>query len=130
MFIVHVVLHCCVFALYAALCILLLNNMYHDLDETRKRGSMIKNPLDLVTSDRSTCLLGDVLVSWCSVPDVYLILFFSFCLLAIYNYDARSEEELSLQIGDTVHILETYEGEFYIHMHAFSPYACDGFSQV
>uniref|UniRef100_A0A672RBE2 Dedicator of cytokinesis 1 n=1 Tax=Sinocyclocheilus grahami TaxID=75366 RepID=A0A672RBE2_SINGR len=29
----------------------------------------------------------------------------------IYNYDARSDEELSLQIGDTVHILETYEGE-------------------
>uniref|UniRef100_A0A673J7H5 Dedicator of cytokinesis protein 1-like n=1 Tax=Sinocyclocheilus rhinocerous TaxID=307959 RepID=A0A673J7H5_9TELE len=28
----------------------------------------------------------------------------------IYNYDARSDEELSLQIGDTVHILETYEG--------------------
>uniref|UniRef100_A0A671YVV5 Dedicator of cytokinesis 1 n=1 Tax=Sparus aurata TaxID=8175 RepID=A0A671YVV5_SPAAU len=27
----------------------------------------------------------------------------------IYNYDARGEEELSLQIGDTVHILETYE---------------------
>uniref|UniRef100_A0A673MFN1 Dedicator of cytokinesis protein 1-like n=1 Tax=Sinocyclocheilus rhinocerous TaxID=307959 RepID=A0A673MFN1_9TELE len=35
-----------------------------------------------------------------------------FCYLsaAIYNYDARSDEELSLQIGDTVHILETYEG--------------------
>uniref|UniRef100_A0A668AXF8 Dedicator of cytokinesis 1 n=1 Tax=Myripristis murdjan TaxID=586833 RepID=A0A668AXF8_9TELE len=30
---------------------------------------------------------------------------------AIYNYDARGEEELSLQIGDTVHILETYEGK-------------------
>uniref|UniRef100_A0A671L9J3 Dedicator of cytokinesis protein 1-like n=1 Tax=Sinocyclocheilus anshuiensis TaxID=1608454 RepID=A0A671L9J3_9TELE len=30
--------------------------------------------------------------------------------LTIYNYDARSDEELSLQIGDTVHILETYEG--------------------
>lgn len=30
--------------------------------------------------------------------------------MAIYNYDARSNEELSLQIGDTVHILETYEG--------------------
>uniref|UniRef100_A0A8C2Z5S6 Dedicator of cytokinesis 1 n=1 Tax=Cyclopterus lumpus TaxID=8103 RepID=A0A8C2Z5S6_CYCLU len=28
---------------------------------------------------------------------------------AIYNYDARGEEELSLQIGDTVHILETHE---------------------
>uniref|UniRef100_A0A3B4EZ79 Dedicator of cytokinesis 1 n=1 Tax=Pundamilia nyererei TaxID=303518 RepID=A0A3B4EZ79_9CICH len=32
-------------------------------------------------------------------------------LFTIYNYDARGEEELSLQIGDTVHILETYEGE-------------------
>ncbi|XP_015202316.1 dedicator of cytokinesis protein 1 isoform X1 [Lepisosteus oculatus] len=30
--------------------------------------------------------------------------------VAIYNYDARGGEELSLQIGDTVHILETYEG--------------------
>uniref|UniRef100_A0A8C1W6G8 Dedicator of cytokinesis 1 n=1 Tax=Cyprinus carpio TaxID=7962 RepID=A0A8C1W6G8_CYPCA len=29
---------------------------------------------------------------------------------AIYNYDTRCDEELSLQIGDTVHILETYEG--------------------
>lgn len=71
-------------------------------------------------------------VLWCSVPDASLILFFSICicLLAIYNYDARSEEELSLQIGDTVHILETYEGGFYVRMRAFSPYACDGFSQV
>ncbi|KAK3559339.1 hypothetical protein QTP86_012795 [Hemibagrus guttatus] len=33
----------------------------------------------------------------------------------IYNYDPRSEEELSLQIGDTVHILETYEGWFRGH---------------
>uniref|UniRef100_A0A8D0DG08 Dedicator of cytokinesis 1 n=1 Tax=Sander lucioperca TaxID=283035 RepID=A0A8D0DG08_SANLU len=31
---------------------------------------------------------------------------------AIYNYDARGEEELSLQIGDTVHILETH-GDWY-----------------
>ncbi|KAB0402062.1 hypothetical protein E2I00_004446 [Balaenoptera physalus] len=29
---------------------------------------------------------------------------------AFYNYDARGADELSLQIGDTVHILETYEG--------------------
>lgn len=36
---------------------------------------------------------------------------------AIYNYDARSDDELSLQIGDTVHILETYEGETIIHAH-------------
>uniref|UniRef100_A0A8B9TVA9 Dedicator of cytokinesis 1 n=1 Tax=Anas platyrhynchos TaxID=8839 RepID=A0A8B9TVA9_ANAPL len=27
----------------------------------------------------------------------------------LYNYDARGPDELSLQIGDTVHILETYE---------------------
>uniref|UniRef100_A0A4W5RJS7 Dedicator of cytokinesis 5 n=1 Tax=Hucho hucho TaxID=62062 RepID=A0A4W5RJS7_9TELE len=30
---------------------------------------------------------------------------------AIYNYDSRGEQELSLQVGDTVHILETFEGE-------------------
>uniref|UniRef100_A0A8C1PEA8 Dedicator of cytokinesis 5 n=1 Tax=Cyprinus carpio TaxID=7962 RepID=A0A8C1PEA8_CYPCA len=30
--------------------------------------------------------------------------------LAFYNYDARGEPELSLQVGDTVHILETFEG--------------------
>ncbi|XP_030630565.1 dedicator of cytokinesis protein 5 [Chanos chanos] len=30
--------------------------------------------------------------------------------VAIYNYDARSEQELCLQVGDTVHILETFEG--------------------
>uniref|UniRef100_A0A8C8JTT1 Dedicator of cytokinesis 5 n=1 Tax=Oncorhynchus tshawytscha TaxID=74940 RepID=A0A8C8JTT1_ONCTS len=40
----------------------------------------------------------------------------SFCprlsiLSAIYNYDSRGEQELSLQVGDTVHILETFEGE-------------------
>uniref|UniRef100_A0A8C7MTH5 Dedicator of cytokinesis 5 n=1 Tax=Oncorhynchus kisutch TaxID=8019 RepID=A0A8C7MTH5_ONCKI len=29
---------------------------------------------------------------------------------AIYNYDSRGEQELSLQVGDTVHILETFEG--------------------
>lgn len=31
---------------------------------------------------------------------------------AFYNYDARGVDELSLQIGDTVHILETYEGAY------------------
>lgn len=36
---------------------------------------------------------------------------------AIYNYDARGEEELSLQIGDTVHILEKYEGEIGLRRH-------------
>ncbi|KAM9380127.1 dedicator of cytokinesis protein 1 isoform 6-T6 [Phaethornis superciliosus] len=30
--------------------------------------------------------------------------------VALYNYEARGPDELSLQIGDTVHILETYEG--------------------
>ncbi|KTG38889.1 hypothetical protein cypCar_00029365 [Cyprinus carpio] len=30
--------------------------------------------------------------------------------VAFYNYDARGEPELSLQVGDTVHILETFEG--------------------
>uniref|UniRef100_A0A7N6AW27 Dedicator of cytokinesis 1 n=1 Tax=Anabas testudineus TaxID=64144 RepID=A0A7N6AW27_ANATE len=47
--------------------------------------------------------------SSCNMSSSYLVLS---CLSpAIYNYDARGEEELSLQIGDTVHILETYEGE-------------------
>ncbi|XP_042193007.1 dedicator of cytokinesis protein 1 isoform X3 [Callorhinchus milii] len=32
--------------------------------------------------------------------------------VAIYNYDSREEVELALEIGDTVHILETYEGWF------------------
>lgn len=32
-------------------------------------------------------------------------------LSAIYNYDSRREQELCLQVGDTVHILETFEGE-------------------
>uniref|UniRef100_A0A803VSL6 Dedicator of cytokinesis 1 n=1 Tax=Ficedula albicollis TaxID=59894 RepID=A0A803VSL6_FICAL len=44
------------------------------------------------------------------------------CGHALYNYDARGPDELSLQIGDTVHILETYEGKMgifpasYIHL--------------
>lgn len=37
---------------------------------------------------------------------------FSFSFSAFYNYDARGADELSLQIGDTVHILETYEGAY------------------
>ncbi|XP_068923526.1 dedicator of cytokinesis protein 5-like [Petaurus breviceps papuanus] len=32
--------------------------------------------------------------------------------VAIYNYNASQDVELSLQIGDTVHILEMYEGWF------------------
>ncbi|KAJ3607904.1 hypothetical protein NHX12_024955, partial [Muraenolepis orangiensis] len=35
--------------------------------------------------------------------------------VAIYNYDALGEEDLSLQIGDTVHILETHEGWYRGH---------------
>uniref|UniRef100_A0A6Q2YQC6 Dedicator of cytokinesis 5 n=1 Tax=Esox lucius TaxID=8010 RepID=A0A6Q2YQC6_ESOLU len=40
---------------------------------------------------------------------------------SIYNYDSRGEQELSLQVGDTVHILETFEGDkrgysSYIHL--------------
>ncbi|CAL8347289.1 unnamed protein product [Lota lota] len=30
--------------------------------------------------------------------------------VAIYNYDGRGKHELCLQVGDTVHILETFEG--------------------
>ncbi|XP_076849032.1 dedicator of cytokinesis protein 5 isoform X2 [Brachyhypopomus gauderio] len=30
--------------------------------------------------------------------------------VAIYNYDAKGEQELYLQVGDTVHILEMFEG--------------------
>lgn len=37
---------------------------------------------------------------------------FPFFSTAFYNYDARGADELSLQIGDTVHILETYEGAY------------------
>uniref|UniRef100_A0A673ZHR1 Dedicator of cytokinesis 5 n=1 Tax=Salmo trutta TaxID=8032 RepID=A0A673ZHR1_SALTR len=31
-------------------------------------------------------------------------------IYSIYNYDSRREQELCLQVGDTVHILETFEG--------------------
>lgn len=34
-----------------------------------------------------------------------------FCPSAIYNYDPSGEQELRLQVGDTVHILEKLEGE-------------------
>lgn len=37
-----------------------------------------------------------------------------FPFLAIYNYDAVQDVELSLQVGDTVHILEMYEGRLHI----------------
>uniref|UniRef100_A0A2K5RQ94 Dedicator of cytokinesis 5 n=1 Tax=Cebus imitator TaxID=2715852 RepID=A0A2K5RQ94_CEBIM len=52
--------------------------------------------------------------------------FWGYFQLAIYNYNASQDVELSLQIGDTVHILEMYEGksgwpsgifpETYIHL--------------
>uniref|UniRef100_A0A2I2YYY8 Dedicator of cytokinesis 5 n=1 Tax=Gorilla gorilla gorilla TaxID=9595 RepID=A0A2I2YYY8_GORGO len=55
-----------------------------------------------------------------------LISLFYFSFPAIYNYNASQDVELSLQIGDTVHILEMYEGksgwpsgifpETYIHL--------------
>lgn len=32
-------------------------------------------------------------------------------LSAIYNYDSNGEQELCLQVGDPVHILEKFEGE-------------------
>ncbi|KAH0623152.1 hypothetical protein JD844_031162 [Phrynosoma platyrhinos] len=35
-------------------------------------------------------------------------------MAAIYNYDAAQDVELSLQVGDTVHILETYEGQMFL----------------
>ena len=47
--------------------------------------------------------------SSCNISSSHIVL--SHLSPAIYNYDARGEEELSLQIGDTVHILETHEGE-------------------
>uniref|UniRef100_A0A673CPR4 Dedicator of cytokinesis 1 n=1 Tax=Sphaeramia orbicularis TaxID=375764 RepID=A0A673CPR4_9TELE len=52
------------------------------------------------------CLLSCDDISWTSPVVRGLVCDFFF---PIYNYDARGEEELSLQIGDTVHILETYE---------------------
>lgn len=33
-------------------------------------------------------------------------------LSAIYNYDSNGEQELCLQVGDPVHILEKFEGEY------------------
>lgn len=42
-----------------------------------------------------------------------------FPFLAIYNYDAAQDVELSLQVGDTVHILEMYEGRSQITSNYF-----------
>uniref|UniRef100_A0A8D2KXX7 Dedicator of cytokinesis 1 n=1 Tax=Varanus komodoensis TaxID=61221 RepID=A0A8D2KXX7_VARKO len=42
-------------------------------------------------------------------------------LLTFYNYDARGPDELSLQIGDTVHILETHEGNFFFLLKGIFP---------
>lgn len=46
-----------------------------------------------------------------SLPPLF-ILVLPFFFTAFYNYDARGADELSLQIGDTVHILETHEGAY------------------
>ncbi|KAJ7419313.1 hypothetical protein WISP_54682 [Willisornis vidua] len=43
-------------------------------------------------------------------PPAAVGLLFFITLTTLYNYDARGPDELSLHIGDTVHILETYEG--------------------
>lgn len=43
-----------------------------------------------------------------------------FPFLAIYNYDAVQDVELSLQVGDTVHILEMYEGRSQITSNYFT----------
>ena len=40
-----------------------------------------------------------------------IISVFCFSFPAIYNYNASQDVELSLQVGDTVHILEMYEGK-------------------
>uniref|UniRef100_A0A8C4M8Q9 Dedicator of cytokinesis 5 n=1 Tax=Equus asinus asinus TaxID=83772 RepID=A0A8C4M8Q9_EQUAS len=62
----------------------------------------------------------------CIFPATDAISPFYFSFPAIYNYNASQDVELSLQIGDTVHILEMYEGksgwpsgifpETYIHL--------------
>lgn len=44
----------------------------------------------------------------------FICLSLLFLFLAIYNYDAVQDVELSLQVGDTVHILEMYEGRLQI----------------
>uniref|UniRef100_A0A803SYK9 Dedicator of cytokinesis 5 n=1 Tax=Anolis carolinensis TaxID=28377 RepID=A0A803SYK9_ANOCA len=41
-----------------------------------------------------------------------LLLVSSSLITAIYNYNAAQDVELSLQVGDTVHILEMYEGKY------------------
>lgn len=47
----------------------------------------------------------------CIFPATDAISPFYFSFPAIYNYNASQDVELSLQIGDTVHILEMYEGK-------------------
>lgn len=44
-----------------------------------------------------------------TATDAISSMYFSFP--AIYNYNASQDVELSLEIGDTVHILEMYEGK-------------------
>uniref|UniRef100_A0A8C3NGL4 Uncharacterized protein n=1 Tax=Geospiza parvula TaxID=87175 RepID=A0A8C3NGL4_GEOPR len=52
------------------------------------------------------------------VPSWFCFVLFSPHFSAIYNYEAVQDVELSLQVGDTVHILEMYEGrcKTYIHL--------------
>lgn len=52
------------------------------------------------------CLVTCILTA----TDAIMFLFY-FSFPAIYNYNASQDVELSLQVGDTVHILEMYEGK-------------------
>uniref|UniRef100_A0AAZ3Q4K0 C2 DOCK-type domain-containing protein n=1 Tax=Oncorhynchus tshawytscha TaxID=74940 RepID=A0AAZ3Q4K0_ONCTS len=61
-----------------------------------------------MTPTQPSCHTGDTRLISFSCPFNSLVS--SSLPSAIYNYDVRGDEELSLQIGDTVHILETYEG--------------------
>lgn len=87
-------------------------------------GPIISTSVSAWTSRLMSLLHIAVAHNWCHEGAQCLYSLFPFCCNilsshlvlshlspAIYNYDARGEEELSLQIGDTVHILETYEGE-------------------
>lgn len=55
---------------------------------------------------------GCALLVTCILSATDAIIFvFCFSFPAIYNYNASQDVELSLQVGDTVHILEMYEGK-------------------
>uniref|UniRef100_A0AAZ3Q9N7 SH3 domain-containing protein n=1 Tax=Oncorhynchus tshawytscha TaxID=74940 RepID=A0AAZ3Q9N7_ONCTS len=66
-----------------------------------------------MTPTQPSCHTGDTRLISFSCPFNSLVS--SSLPSAIYNYDVRGDEELSLQIGDTVHILETYEGWYRGH---------------